>query len=319
MSLDLRPLSLGELLDRAFSLFRRNFWLFVGLMAIPSVFTLLIAVGMELLQRAPNAGLFSPDADPAVVLTAALGMAFAFIVMVVGYWIAYMVTLGATTVAVSELYVGRTATIGSSYSRMRGLIGRLMLLLLFISLRLVGLFLVLVIAVMVPAILFRMFAGFGRAGSAAAVAGALVAMVGVFGAMFATAVFSLRYSVAVPALVLENETAGDSIRRSVMLTSGSRWRAGVLVLFAMVITYAAMAIFQGPFLVGAVAAGPESTTAFWLQLAGAVMGTIGGAVTGPLMIIALALYYYDLRIRKEGLDLQLMLASLDADPALTQA
>jgi hypothetical protein len=34
-ALDLRPLSLGELLDRTFSLYRRNFWLFLGILRIP--------------------------------------------------------------------------------------------------------------------------------------------------------------------------------------------------------------------------------------------------------------------------------------------
>lgn len=315
MSLDLRPLSLGELLDRAFSLFRRHFWLFVGLMAIPSAFTLLIAIGMELLQRAPGTAVFSPDGDPSMVAAAIIGATVAFIAVFVGYSIAYMVTLGATTVAVSDLYVGRPATIGGSYSRMRGMTGRLMLLMLFIALRLFGMFVILLLAVLIPVMLFAVLAATGGRSPAAAAAGAVIGMVGTFGAMIATAVFSLRYSVAVPALVLENGTAGDSIRRSVELTRGSRWRAGVLVLFALVITYAAMAIFQGPFIVGAMAAGPESTTAFWLQLAGAVTGTIGGAVTGSLMIIALALLYYDIRIRKEGLDMQLMLSSLDAEPA----
>jgi hypothetical protein len=84
----------------------------------------------------------------------------------------------------------------------------------------------------------------------------------------------------------------------------------------MIITYAAMAIFQGPFTVGALMAGPETSTAFWLNLVGAVTGTVGGAISGPLMIIALALLYYDVRIRNEGLDVQLMMATLDGDAAL---
>ena len=33
--LDLRPLSLGEIPDRTFTLYRRNFLLFTGIIAIP--------------------------------------------------------------------------------------------------------------------------------------------------------------------------------------------------------------------------------------------------------------------------------------------
>jgi hypothetical protein len=50
------------------------------------------------------------------------------------------------------------------------------------------------------------------------------------------------------------------------------------------------------------------------SLAGAVAGSIGNAVTGPIMIVALAVFYYDVRIRKEGLDLQMMVANLDGQP-----
>ena len=38
--LDLRPLSLGEMLDRTFSLYRRHFWLFMGINAVPQLLVL---------------------------------------------------------------------------------------------------------------------------------------------------------------------------------------------------------------------------------------------------------------------------------------
>src|SRR5690242_20758800 len=41
----LRPLSTSELLDRTFHLYRNNFLLFVGIMAIPQLFTLLLMLG----------------------------------------------------------------------------------------------------------------------------------------------------------------------------------------------------------------------------------------------------------------------------------
>ena len=39
-TLDLRPLSLGEILDRSFSLYRENFTLFIGIAAIPRLLVL---------------------------------------------------------------------------------------------------------------------------------------------------------------------------------------------------------------------------------------------------------------------------------------
>ena len=53
MSLDLRPLTLGELLDRSFSLYRRHFWLFVGIMALPSLLGLAFGLLVALFNPQP--------------------------------------------------------------------------------------------------------------------------------------------------------------------------------------------------------------------------------------------------------------------------
>jgi hypothetical protein len=140
----------------------------------------------------------------------------------------------------------------------------------------------------------------------------VVAVVAVAAAFALSGWMALRYTVAVPAAVLEDIGAGSAIRRSVQLTKGSLGRVFVLLLFTMIITYAVMFVFQGPFLVASGMAGPESRAALLLALLGTVSGSIGSAFVSPLMIVAFAVLYYDLRIRKEGLDLQLMIASLDA-------
>jgi hypothetical protein len=216
------------------------------------------------------------------------------------------VTLGATTVAVSELYLDRPATIASAYAHVRSYIGRLLLLMVLVVVRLFGLFIAAMIPLFVLALAFAMTAG--QVGAALA---GFFTILGTFAAMLAIFVYSFRYSVAVPALVLEPISANEAIRRSVFLVRDNFWRTALLVVFATVINFAAMVIFQMPFQIGVFMAGPESDAAFWYNLVGSVSGAIGGAVTGPLMIVALALLYYDLRIRKEGLDLQIMMASLD--------
>jgi hypothetical protein len=300
MALDLRPLTLGELLDRSFGLFRRHFWLFVGLMALPSILIVLVNILVLVVPEFPD-----DIAEPNTLLMLAVMGTAVGVGLFVAYFVSYMVTLGATTVAVSELYVGRTATIASAYAYVRGHIGRLVLLMILIGLRLMGLvFLVVVIFTVIGV-------------AAALVLGplaAIIPVVGVIGGILAAFLFSLRYAVAVPAVVLEHTTAGQAVRRSVMLTRDNLFRTGVITVFAIVISYAALAVFQIPFLVAAGIAGPESRTGFWLSLVGTVTGAIGSAITTPLMIIALALLYYDLRIRKEGLDLQIMMANLDHTP-----
>ncbi len=49
--MDLRPLLIGELFDRAFVLYRRHFWLFVGITALPGVFALVLTLINTALQN----------------------------------------------------------------------------------------------------------------------------------------------------------------------------------------------------------------------------------------------------------------------------
>ena len=311
MALDLRPLTLGELLDRSFTLYRRHFWLFVGLMALPSVFILMLTVGSELVKRMVRGQGQAFAANPAAIAAVFIGGGLVFLVVFSAYMVAYMVALGATTLAVSEIYAGRTATIAGSYSRMRGQVGRLILVMLLVGLRLMGIFAGSILAVTLIAAVAGLVIG-GRAGS---VIGGVSFGLGMIAAVIGSLIFSLRYALSVPSLVLEGVTAGESIRRSVALTRGNLGRTVVLVVFATIITYVGLFILQGPFSIAALVVGPDSGLALGLTMMGALSGAAGGAITGPLMIVALAVLYYDIRIRKEGLDLQLMLASLDQDKA----
>jgi glycerophosphoryl diester phosphodiesterase family protein len=305
MAFDLRPLSLGELLDRSFSLYRRHFWLFVGIMALPS----LIALGFGVVVAVFNPQPVNPESvaagetQPAEILGAVAWFVAAMIGMLIVYFIAYAVALGATTVAVSELYLGRPITIRAAYAPLRGKVGRLALLLVLLGVRMIGV----------------LFLGFLAVGIAVAVGtigspilAVLVMLAGMAAALALWVWVILRYAVSVPAAVLEDETATSAIQRSIDLTRGSLGRVLVLLMFTMIITYAVLAIFQGPFLIAAAMAGPESSGGFWFNLLGTITGSIGGAFTAPLMIVAFAVLYYDLRVRREGLDLQLMLSNLEA-------
>ena len=85
----------------------------------------------------------------------------------------------------------------------------------------------------------------------------------------------------------------------------------LMVVCATMVAYAALILFQGPFFAAAMFAGLETTHGFWLNVVGAIAGTIGTTLTTPFLIIGLAVIYYDARIREEGFDLELSLAALD--------
>ena len=310
MQLDLRPLTVGEIFDRAITLYRRNLWLFVGITALPAVLALAMTILMQVAQRIMITDLAAASTDPELAMSTGitiLAMGGGIFVIAIVYWVVYMIALGAATYAVSELYVGRNASVRQSYAGMRGRIGALIVLMLYVGLRvgIVGLAggIVLAVATGGAAVIHPVLSG-------------LIFFFGIIALFLGVGFMMLRYGMTVPSLVVEGLSPGDAIRRSIALTKGRLWRVFLLVLCAMVVTYAAMLIFQGPLSIGAIFAGPDTALGFWLNIAGAVTGTIGTTFTAPFLVIGLALLYYDARIREEGFDLELTLQALDARAAV---
>ena len=107
-ALDLRPLTLGEILDRTFSLYRRHFLLFFGISAIPQVFVLAVNLGAILVGFITPGQTQSPAIGMFVMVT---------LVTIVVTLIAYLFSQGGSVFAVSELYLGRATSIAESLRR----------------------------------------------------------------------------------------------------------------------------------------------------------------------------------------------------------
>jgi hypothetical protein len=301
--MDLRPLTLAELLDRAFALYRKHLWVFVGIMALPAVLAVISSV---MLQTPALMYPVGSRPTPAEALRTIVLIASGSILVFGLYFIAYAMALGATAIAVSQMYLGRDATVGSAYEAVKQRVGRLVLVMVWTLLRIGGACLgVLVLAGGIAAAI-----GFAL-GMPGRLLGALFMIVAMLASVVLMIFMGVRYGVSVPVAVLEQVTAGGALRRSVSLTSSNWWRAFLVVLCAMVVTYATALLLQGPFLLAHAFVGPTTAAGRILLLTGAVAGAIGSMFTGPIMIIGLVLIYYDLRIRKEAFDLHVMLEALD--------
>ncbi len=268
--LDLRPLSLGEILDRTFSLYRRHFLLFLGITAIPQLLILALNLTQTLLTKMPAV----PESAPVEQFQSAASggmMAFGIVGVLVGlviYFVAYLFAQGGTVFAVSELYLGRTTTIGASLGRMRGQLGSLLGVLLLNGLAIMG------------AALFLIIPGIYVA---------------------------CRLIICVPAALLEDLGPRSSLERSFRLTQGYAGRAFVIFLLYGILLYAAILLFMFPFLIAAgLAAKDPGMMRFWLALS-QVGNFLAAVLVGPFLTIATAVYYYDLRVRKEAFDLQFMM------------
>jgi hypothetical protein len=129
---DLRPMSLGELLDRSFSLYRSHFWTFVGIMAVPQLLILLAGlITTPITQEISTTGSSGAIAAAGALLLGAL-------IMLVAYLVTYGAAQAATTFAVSELYLGRSTNVRQAYARVRGKVGRTVALFFLIYLLIMG-------------------------------------------------------------------------------------------------------------------------------------------------------------------------------------
>jgi len=124
---------------------------------------------------------------------------------------------------------------------------------------------------------------------------------------------AVGWSVALPALFVENRGIFNSLGRSWELVDRRWWRTFLLLLLVLLLLY-----------VVEIALGAFSTAGILLTLflpqvvAGLVVYTLSDvlrAVAAPVFYIAIVLIYYDLRVRREGLDLVQQAQSLVRRPA----
>jgi Membrane domain of glycerophosphoryl diester phosphodiesterase len=269
--LGLRPLSLGEILDRTFSLYRRHFLLFIGITGLPHLMILALNLVQVLLVKTPGIVLKPPVGTQLQARGGGGLMAFGIGGLLVGiviYIVAYLFSQGGTIYAVSELYLGRTTTIGASLRRVWG--------------QLANLFGVCVL-------------------NGLAVGGAMIFLIipGIY--------VGCRLITCVPAALLEDLGARESLERSFQLTKDSAGRAFVIYLLYFVLLYAAILLFMIPFGV-AIALAAKDPSMLRLSLGLMQVGQfLAGILVSPFLLIATSVFYYDLRVRKEAFDLQLMM------------
>jgi hypothetical protein len=289
-------------MDRTFTIYRRHFALFAGIMCLPMVPMAMCHLAVLMVQPSDPSAI-GTQSDPVAALAGIVPLFAISLVSIVVSILLYGIAAAAMTVAISRIYLGRSVSIRDAYaaiqSRIAGVIGLEALVLL---------------------IYFGSFVALGLATGLGVLAGALVHPI--LGAMAAALLFlsgvvalvlllAGRFSIAVPALVLEDLPPAKAIGRSNALTRGHRVRVVLIYVLMMVITYVGALIFQGPFLILGLVLRENGQPPLWTQLLGAISGSIGGVLTGPLLCITLALLYYDIRIKKEGFDLQLMMRGLE--------
>jgi len=268
---ELRPLSLGEILDRTFSLYRQNFLLFLGITAIPHLFTLGLNLAQLMLVKAP---VLRPHAQQLQVRAPGLGaglLAFGIggIIALIMYVMVYLFAQGGTIYAVSDIYLGRPTTVGASLKKMWGQLGNL----------------------------------FG-----VSVLNGIVVLIGMIFLIVPGIYLMCRLLTCVPAALLEDLGARDSLERSFALTKDNAGRAFAIYLLYFAMLYGIMMLFTVPSAILMAVMVAKDPSMVWVMTALVQVGSfVAQTVVGPFLLIATAVFYYDLRVRKEAFDLQMMM------------
>ena len=237
----LRPLSIGEILDGALVLLRRHFTLVLGIAVVCEG----IPTAMDVYIDLTGGGSQNPGLSLLDRLLTLVGS---------------VLVTGATVRVVSEAYLGRTPLFGDA---MR-------------------------------------FAGsrFGTILGANIMSGFLTVLA-TLALVIPGIVVACGYSVAAEAAALESGSAGEALRRSWGLTKGFKWKAlalGVVSIGLILVVYLGAGVLGG--ILGEVMGGLDEVLA--------VLAAGVSLLIYPVISCVFTLFYYDLRVRKEGFDLEML-------------
>lgn len=292
MTTELRPMSTGEVLDRAFHLYRNHFLQFA---AMGTIYAACVVIGILIVT------VVDLPLGPVIGIIGGALLAVAELVLVLLAMIGLALGGGATVYAVSQIYLGCEATLRDSYTAVRPLIFRLARVQLSKFFRVLG---GLILVQLLIGIVFNpLFAVFNA--HKTVWLGLLVSVI-LFFSVGAGAVWVARivcgYALAVPACLLERLSAPEALKRSRSLSSQFLVRIFLAFLLPVVLGTGLWALLR---------------TITWANLPPTLsdvwsLSSLFAALTltAPIAMIAIAVIYYDLRVRKEAFDLQLLMVSI---------
>jgi hypothetical protein len=290
---ELRPLSLGELLDRTFSLYRSRFWMFCGIASMAAAVELVAGgIGRVVVHRFTT--------NPATIYSADLGVTYvaSFI-----YFFVYSVTQAATCFAMAEVYLNRPASIAASFRAVRGKWYAWIGIGVWQGWSSSWIFVVLFVPfVVLTALKIRL-------GSMGILLGVAAVFAGLGAAVYGVIAY-IRNSLAIPAKVVEGLPVRKAMRRSKDLAAGTKGRIFVLGLIVIAM-HTVAGVAQAPFALMTLYA--RSATHIFSEISVLLITFAAHSVVTPIASIGLCLIYFDQRVRREAFDLEVLLGPEQPD------
>lgn len=308
--MELRPLGFGEIFDRAVTLYIRNIVPFVAIVMV-------LVVPLSILQYISDR-ISQPQFDawwrilqhpqqasttqippvlnsPAYVVTLLAVAVIAFA--------AWPFALNAVAVGVARLYGGRPVEFRFCYAAVLRRWPQIFGMLGFELLIFMGWYLA---TIAVAVVAFLIAALMGALSGALAVAFGVAAFAVVFLVMLPLlAPLVVALSFGMYAIVIEERGAAEALSLGFarVFNRAEFWRAMLFAVATTAVIFGASMMFAGIAFLAAVVHLPG------LQ---AIIQSIPNAIVSPFGVVLLSIYYFDVRIRREGFDLEAALDRLTA-------
>jgi hypothetical protein len=277
----LEPLGIGELLDRAIRLYRNNFLKFIGIVAIVQIPLTLIQLLTSYLMLSSTSEMLYGDTD--ILGTYAAGLGGTILIAILSFVLIQGVAIATLTRAISDSYLGQPRDVITTLKSIGPLWPRILLALLGIGLLTIGL----AIWTLVPCA--GWFTGLGML-------------------FFITTVVT---PMVAPIIVIEKKGANSAIRRAWELVRRRFWW---VLGFMLLLTLFAQLIITVPttlinMIISSLTTGSADLMGTYstAQLISETTVTLATSLIYlPFRLVAVTLFYFDLRIRTEGFDLSIL-------------
>jgi hypothetical protein len=316
--IDLRPLTTSELIDRGFSLYRQNFAGLLLLALLSQAAPLLMQVFTGTLHLFPSQDELLARSGRTII-NSGIFMAIAFGSLLITFLFAVVMTF-----YVADAYLGKIPSVANSFRRLRGfVVGAVwtyVLKLVFYTLSLIF-----------PLLALFAFKAWSLIAPPASFAGlvffiVVTSLLGV-ASLAPVLVVVMRLMVTAPAVALEGLTGWPACRRSSALVRydpglgffyWGETRLSLLLLPLFVIQLLVSTLTSVPVILSQIndVVRHGTATQFATQSDVVVVGSqiltyLAGSLILPLYTIAVTLFYYDVRIRREGFDLEFLAGRLE--------
>ncbi len=304
METNMLPMTIGDIFDEAFDLYKHNFALFAGIVALVHVPA---EIGFYLLFLSFHLDASSLYASQTNDVSYVIGFMIAWMFVLIIWSFLFIMQNSALTIAISEKYLGKNISIFGAYRRSIPFFWRLNVTWGIISMAMLALVFILspvfsfIVAIAAP---FTINQNNHSIALVVIITSIFLSIIG----LASMVLLVLMGLFITQIIVVEGKSSIQSIQRNFHLILGRFWRViGFTVLLSLIVLALSIAFM------GALSAAVDLLVFQWVNFSQLIQDITNDVLFAliwmfiqPFWMICLTLLYYDHRVRTEGFDLSLL-------------